>query len=88
VTNLLNTEDVSSLFPLEEEATVLNSVRTQVQQAGLTFSRAVAWEFFLRYVFFKLILYYIHYLPLAKQPFQHFKVCVIFLHLNFFLHFS
>jgi len=52
VTNLLNTEDVSSLFPLEEEATVLNSVRTQVQQAGLTFSRAVAWEFFLRYVFF------------------------------------
>ncbi len=52
MTNLLNTEDVSSLFPLEEEAIVLNSVRTQVQQAGLTFSRAVAWEFFLRYVFF------------------------------------
>jgi dynein heavy chain len=52
VTNLLNTEDVSSLFPLEEEAIVLNSVRTQVQQAGLTFSRTVAWEFFLRYVFF------------------------------------
>jgi dynein heavy chain len=51
VTNLLNTEDMSSLFSLEEETSVLNSVRTQVQQAGLLFSRAVAWEFFLRYVF-------------------------------------
>lgn len=42
---------MSSLFSLEEETSVLNSVRTQVQQAGLSFSRAVAWEFFLRYVF-------------------------------------
>lgn len=51
VTNLLNTEEMSSLFSLEEETSVLNSVRTQVQQAGLSFSRAVAWEFFLRYEF-------------------------------------
>ncbi|CAF4182451.1 unnamed protein product, partial [Rotaria sordida] len=50
VTNLLNTEEMSSLFSLEEETSVLNSVRTQVQQAGLSFSRAVAWEFFLRNV--------------------------------------
>ena len=49
VTNLLNAEEISSLFSLEEETSVLNSVRTQVQQAGLSFSRAVAWEFFLRY---------------------------------------
>ncbi|CAF5127900.1 unnamed protein product, partial [Rotaria sp. Silwood1] len=48
VTNLLNTEEMSSLFSLEEETSVLNSVRTQVQQAGLSFSRAVAWDFFLR----------------------------------------
>ncbi|CAF5003340.1 unnamed protein product, partial [Rotaria sp. Silwood1] len=50
VTNLLNTEEMSSLFSLEEETSVLNSVRTQVQQAGLSFSRAVAWDFFLRNV--------------------------------------
>lgn len=43
---------MSSLFSLEEETSVLNSVRTQVQQAGLSFTRAVAWEFFLRYVLF------------------------------------
>lgn len=48
VTNLLNAEEISSLFSLEEETSVLNSVRTQVQQAGLSFSRPVAWEFFLR----------------------------------------
>ena len=34
VTNLLNAEEISSLFSLEEETSVLNSVRTQVQQAG------------------------------------------------------
>lgn len=46
--NLLNSEEISSLFTLEEETSVLNSVRTQVQQAGLSFSRTVAWEFFLK----------------------------------------
>ena len=50
ITNLINTEDISSLFSLQEETTVINSVRTQVQQAGLTYSKAVAWDFFLRYV--------------------------------------
>ncbi|CAF0871195.1 unnamed protein product, partial [Didymodactylos carnosus] len=50
VMNLLNSEEMTSLFSLEEETSVLNSVRTQVQQAGLTFSKQVAWEFFLRNV--------------------------------------
>jgi hypothetical protein len=48
VTNLLNTEEMSSLFSLEEETSVLNSVRTKVQEADDSFSRPVAWEFFLR----------------------------------------
>lgn len=59
MTNLLNTEEMSSLFSLEEETSVLNSVRTQVQQAGLSFSKTVAWEFFLRYV---------HSLSLSSPP--------------------
>ncbi|CAF1148393.1 unnamed protein product [Adineta ricciae] len=50
ITNLINTEDISSLFSLQEETTVINSVRTQIQQAGLTYSKAVAWDFFLRNV--------------------------------------
>jgi dynein heavy chain len=65
VTNLLNTEEMSSLFSLEEETSVLNSVRTQVQQAGLSFSRAVAWEFFLRYVLF--FLTYFHLFTLHQM---------------------
>jgi dynein heavy chain len=69
VTNLLNTEEISSLFTLEEETSVLNSVRTQVQQAGLSFSRAVAWEFFLRYVFYSFLLDHIDCSPCTKQPF-------------------
>ncbi|UJR11505.1 hypothetical protein I4U23_015686 [Adineta vaga] len=50
ITNLINTEDISSLFSLQEETTVINSVRTQIQQAGLTYSKAIAWDFFLRNV--------------------------------------
>ncbi|CAF4106350.1 unnamed protein product, partial [Adineta steineri] len=50
ITNLINAEDISSLFSLQEETTVINSVRTQVQQAGLTYTKPVAWEFFLRNV--------------------------------------
>ncbi len=76
MTNLLNTEEMSSLFSLEEETSVLNSVRTQVQQAGLSFSRAIAWEFFLRYVCF-FFLNHIHFSPCTTSPFQHFKVCLI-----------
>ncbi|CAF4387593.1 unnamed protein product, partial [Adineta steineri] len=36
ITNLINTEDISSLFSIQEETTVINSVRIQVQQAGVT----------------------------------------------------
>ena len=68
ITNLLNTEEMSSLFSLEEETSVLNSVRSQVQQAGLSFSRSVAWEFFLRYILIFIVSH------------THFFV---FLHINF-----
>ncbi|CAF0776198.1 unnamed protein product [Adineta steineri] len=46
-----------------EETTVMNSVRTQAQQASLTDTKAVAWEFFLLIII--LIVY-----PIGKQPFQ------------------
>ena len=37
------------LFTLEEETTILNSIRTQVVQAGLNYSKETAWEFFIKY---------------------------------------
>ena len=40
---------ISHLFTQEEQTTIINSIRTEVTQAGLTYTRDVAWDFFLRY---------------------------------------
>ena len=39
---------ITHLFSYEEQTTIINSVRTEVTQAGLTYTREVAWDFFLR----------------------------------------
>ncbi|KAK2150977.1 hypothetical protein LSH36_380g01074 [Paralvinella palmiformis] len=39
---------ISHLFSQEEQTTIINSIRTEVTQAGLSYTRDVAWEFFLR----------------------------------------
>ncbi|XP_076457719.1 uncharacterized protein LOC143291635 isoform X3 [Babylonia areolata] len=41
---------ISHLFTHEEQTTIINSIRTEVTQAGLTYTRDVAWNFFLRTV--------------------------------------
>ena len=48
VTEFLASEEVMHLFTLEEETTILNSIRTQVVQAGLTYTKDTAWEFFVK----------------------------------------
>ena len=40
---------ISHLFTYEEQTTIINSIRTEVTQAGLTYTRDVAWNFFLRW---------------------------------------
>ena len=49
LTEFIVSGSISHLFSLEEQTTIINSVRTEVTQAGLTYTRDVAWEFFLRY---------------------------------------
>ena len=39
---------ISHLFTQEEQTTIINSIRTEVTQAGLTYTRDVAWNFFVR----------------------------------------
>ena len=39
---------ISHLFSNEEQTTIINSIRTEVTQAGLTYTRDIAWNFFLR----------------------------------------
>ncbi|XP_053409232.1 uncharacterized protein LOC123561373 isoform X4 [Mercenaria mercenaria] len=41
---------ISHLFQYEEQTTIINSIRTEVTQAGLTYTRDVAWNFFLKTV--------------------------------------
>ncbi|XP_071095883.1 uncharacterized protein [Haliotis cracherodii] len=41
---------ITHLFSYEEQTTIINSIRTEVTQAGLTYTRDVAWNFFLRTV--------------------------------------
>ncbi len=39
---------ISHLFSQEQQMTIINSVRTEVTQAGLVYTHQVAWDFFLR----------------------------------------
>ncbi|XP_069115919.1 uncharacterized protein [Argopecten irradians] len=41
---------ISHLFTYEEQTTIINSIRTEVTQAGLTYTRDTAWNFFLQTV--------------------------------------
>lgn len=48
LTEFIVSGDITHLFSQEEMTTIINSIRTEVTQAGLTYTREVAWEFFLR----------------------------------------
>lgn len=48
VTEFLVSEEIQHLFTIEEETTILNSIRTQVIQAGLNYTKETAWEFFVK----------------------------------------
>ncbi|CAF0814108.1 unnamed protein product [Brachionus calyciflorus] len=48
ITEFLISEEVMHLFTIEEETTILNSIRTQVVQSGLVYTRETAWEFFVK----------------------------------------
>ena len=48
ITEFLISEDVMHLFTIEEETTILNSIRTQVVQSGLIYTKETAWEFFIK----------------------------------------
>lgn len=48
ITEFITSEEVMHLFTIEEETTILNSIRTQVVQAGLVYSKETAWEFFIK----------------------------------------
>lgn len=50
ITEFLISEEVMHLFTIEEETTILNSIRTQVVQSGLVYTRETAWEFFIKLV--------------------------------------
>ncbi|KAJ8316357.1 hypothetical protein KUTeg_006371 [Tegillarca granosa] len=41
---------ISHLFSYEDQTTIINSIRTEVTQAGLTYTRDTAWNFFLKTV--------------------------------------
>lgn len=42
--------DFSHLFAYEDQTTIINSIRTEVTQSGLVYSRKVAWNYFVRCV--------------------------------------
>lgn len=48
VSEFLVSSSISHLFTEEEQTSVINAVRTEVTQAGLAYTRDVAWDFFLR----------------------------------------
>jgi dynein heavy chain len=48
MTEFLISEEVQHLFTLEEETTILNSIRTQVVQSGVNYTKENGWEFFIK----------------------------------------
>ena len=44
----LLTGSISSLYTFEEQTTIVNSIRTEVTQAGLSYTREIAWNYFLK----------------------------------------
>ena len=39
---------ITHLFSVEEQTSIINSIRTEVTAAGLTYTRETAWDFFLK----------------------------------------
>jgi hypothetical protein len=48
VAELMISEEIMHLFSIEEETTILNSIRTQVIQAGLVYTKEIAWDLFMK----------------------------------------
>jgi hypothetical protein len=48
LTEFLVGDEVTHLFTIEEETVILNSVRSQVIQAGFVYTKETAWEFFIK----------------------------------------
>ena len=48
LTEFIVSGSITPLFSYEDQTTIINSIRTEVTQAGLTYTRQVAWQFFLR----------------------------------------
>ena len=48
LTDFILSGSITHLFTYEEQTTIINSIRTEVTQAGLTYTRDVAWDFFLK----------------------------------------
>ena len=48
LTEFVVSGSISHLFTYQEQTTIINSIRTEVTQAGLVYTREVAWDFFLR----------------------------------------
>lgn len=49
--------EITPLFTVEEQTTITNSIRTDVTQAGLTYTRAIAWQFFIRFLIIMYLVY-------------------------------
>ena len=49
VSEFLVSSSISHLFSEEEQTLIINAVRTEVTQAGLAYTRDVAWDFFLKW---------------------------------------
>ena len=49
LSEFISSDAISHLFSQEQVTTIVNSIRTDVTQAGLTYTRDVAWQFFLKY---------------------------------------
>ena len=48
LSELISADSISHLFTQEQVTTIVNSIRTEVTQAGLGYTREVAWQFFLK----------------------------------------
>lgn len=50
VTEFLVSNSISHLFNEEEHMSITNAIRTDVTQAGLSYTKETAWNFFLKLV--------------------------------------
>ncbi len=49
VSEFLVSNSISHLFNEEEHTSITNAIRTEVTQAGLSYTKETAWNFFLKY---------------------------------------